>query len=533
MTTLPPCPLPLVDDALRPYIHTRQETLRIRKVLAEHLRAQINRQQQQHQPHQQGAESTTPIAPLTLACAPPELLPEDSLSAFPPPAPPPELTGLRRRYWEAVQAHALAKRRRDALHGELDELRRASHIRAAALPAKPGGCLDTEPHSSFPSSAAAALPDGSSDVQNYIALLHQRRRHAKLQILLDALDRIADAAGDDDAQPNPLQREARQWVKEKLGDAPVPPPEIAGESSSGGGGDAAAIAAAEDAVRNHVLRLKKELLLAKQSLDAETTQRGRAADAGPAAALPVQGSIGKASAVEAQVAALRAARDELIAWIEGELAKMADESLLSVGTAAGATPQRSSEQASSADDDEDDDAPIQDRVEALYARYVSARAALVAAVDAATAAAKDVTPASTLPATAPPDQPQAQPQPQPPTLPPSAVLPFTPALLRAAADERLLAQQTTYLRHRVAAAQQDARASMDRLASESHLVAPGDAEAIGALAWARAASGKAAEADGAVAALLEEGVARVDGARAVLAELEGRRVAFGRVRGEV
>ncbi|GME30977.1 hypothetical protein GTA08_BOTSDO02450 [Neofusicoccum parvum] len=212
---------------------------------------------------------------------------------------------------------------------------------------------------------------------------------------------------------------------------------------------------------------------------------------------------------------------------------MADESLLSVGTAAGATPQRPSEQAGSADDEEDDDAPIQDRVEALYARYVSARAALVAAVDAATAAAKDVTPASTLPATAPPDQPQAQPQPQPPTLPPSAVLPFTPALLRAAADERLLAQQTTYLRHRVAAAQQDARASMDRLASESHLVAPGDAEAIGALAWARAASGRAAEADGAVAALLEEGCARVDGARAVLAELEGRRVAFGRVRGEV
>lgn len=488
MTTLP-CPLPQVDEALRPYIHARQETLRIRKVLAEHLQSQI----QQHV--EQGAESTA-ITSLTLACSPPSLLPETQANA------PPELTGLRKRYWEAVQAHQLAKKRRDALHSELDELQQESHnSRSAVEPRNFPPFTTTAP---FP----AIVPESSSqDTQNYIALLHQRRRHAKLQILLDALDRIADT------QPNPLQRDVRQWVKDKLGDAPVPPLDMS--SGSDGANSAAAISSSEDAAKDEVLRLKKELLLAKQSLDAERDRRAAA------------GGSQAGQSIEAQVVALRAARDELIAWIESELAKLAegDESVLC------ATPprQQHDEAAADARDDESakSDRPVQEQVEALYERYVAARASLVAAADTAAAVAKAASSAPSPPQQHAPSSSAAEPT---QSLPPSAVLPFVPALLQSARDERALVQQSTYLRHRIARAQEEARGTMQRLASESHMVAPG---AESGLAWARKAVEAAGEMEGVVVGRLAAGEANVEGARAILGELEARRRVFGGLRGEV
>lgn len=494
MATLP-CPLPHVDDALRPYIHDRQETLRIRKLLARHVQSQIRRALHQH-----AAESTPSITPLTLAASPPSLLPEDR--------PPSGLTGLRKTYWEAVQAHQLAKNRRDALHSELNELQRESQLRASTPTA-----VSADYQIPFP----AAHPDGVNghDVQNYTSLLHQRRRHAKLQILLDALDRIADT------EPNPLQRDdLRQWVKDQLGDAPIPPPEIAGGNDAASAASTAA-AASENQLKEHVLRLKKELLLAKQSLDAET-DRGAAAPHGE--------SPEGAASVEAQIVALRAARDELIAWIEAELAKMpeGDESMLS---GAGATPQRQREHAER-DGAAESDVPIQDQVEAMYARYVDARASLVAAVDAATTAAKELGPASTLPSAS---ASQAASSAEGKTaeqkkIPPSAVLPFIPTLLQSANDERTLVEQTTYLRHRIAKAQEETRDTIQRLASESHMVAP---DAGSGIAWARAAREAAKESDEAVIEQIRAGEANILGAKAILTELDARREKFAELKGEV
>ncbi|KAH7060519.1 hypothetical protein B0J12DRAFT_736845 [Macrophomina phaseolina] len=499
MTSLP-CPLPQVDRALRPYIHDRHETLRIRKLLAHHVQSQIPRLH-----HQQGVESTLPIVPLTLAASPPSLLPE--LQPASPPPPPPELTGLRKKYWEAVQTHQLAKHRRDALHRELNELHRDSQLRHPAN-AVPVGTPDV------PLAFLPPLPDGGNGhgITTYTSLLHQRRRHAELQILLHALDRIADT------DPHPLQRgDLRQWVKAKLGDAPIPPPEVTG------GGDAASATASEEQVKNHVLRLKKELLLAKQSLDAETDQETAAQRSLPADAVV-------SHSVEAQVLALRDARDELIAWIEGELAKMpeGDESLLS-GT--GATPQRQRDYAEK-DATADFEVPVQEQVEALYDRYVDARAALIDAVDAATAVTKGLSTSSTLPS-GPASQPVGSADAkttEQKKLPPSAVLPFIPALLQFANDERALMQQTMYLRHRVAKAQEEARNTMQRLASESHMVPP-DAES--GIAWAHAARDAARASDEAVTTQIEDGQIRVRGAKEILAELDVRRERFAELKGEV
>ncbi|OJD30919.1 rna-binding protein [Diplodia corticola] len=526
MTTLP-CPLPQVEEALRPYIHTRQETLRIRKTLAQHLQSQMHRTERQH-----GAESATPITSLTLACAPPSLLLEHDQTrsaSAPLPPPPPELTGLRKQYWEAVRAHALAKHRWDALRGELTQLQREAHTARAA--AETGPAADVGPYSSSSSAAPVVGHSGGHqaghDVQNYVALLHQRRRHARLQVLLDALDRAADAEPDDD----PLRRDdLRQWVKDRLGDAPVPPPEIAGGGHSAvGDASASAAAVAADQTKDHVLRLKKELLLAKQDVDAETQRR-------KAVAHESTGGSTLSRGIEAQVRALRAARDELIAWIEGELAKMpeGDESILSNG----GTPQRPDRRddkdaaASGLDDDAES---IQEQVDALYERYVAARTSLVAAVDAATASAKELNAPSTLPGSnqrsGSGDGGEAAGQrSQQLHLPPSAALPFVPALLRCANDERILTQQiATHLRHQIAAAQEEARNTAQRLASESHLVGP-DAESGGA--WARAAKEATRETDEAILERVRAAQANVEGAKDILAELDRRREGFRALRGE-
>ncbi|KAL1651430.1 hypothetical protein SLS58_000770 [Diplodia intermedia] len=467
MTTLP-CPLPQVEEALRPYIQARQETLRIRKTLAQHLQSLMHRTERQH-----GAESTSPITSLTLACAPPLLLPEHDQTrsaSVPAPPPPAELTGLRKQYWEAVQAHALAKRRRDGLHRELNELQREAH--AARAGAQTGPATDFLPSSAAPMVGNSSGSNGNSsrhDIQSYVSLLHQRRRHARLQILLDALDRAADAEPDDD----PLRRDdLRQWIKDRLGDAPVPPPEIAGGGSTAmhDASASAAAAAAADQTKEHVLRLKKELLLAKQNRDAEAQRRAAAVQASTESSALSRG-------VEAQVRALRAARDELIAWIEAELAKMpeGDESILS----GGGTPQRPDRRDDKDTGTDDDADSIQEQVDALYERYVAARTSLVVAADAAAASAKELNAPSTLPG---PNQQlggddgdsvgQKQQQPR---LPPSAALPFIPALLRSANDERVIAQQiATHLRHQIAAAQGEARNTAQRLASEANVAGAKD-----------------------------------------------------------
>ncbi|KAL0257234.1 hypothetical protein SLS55_008044 [Diplodia seriata] len=400
MTTLP-CPLPQVEEALRPYIQARQETLRIRKTLAQHLQSQMHRTERQH-----GAESTSPIT---------------------------------------------------------------------------------------------------------------------LQILLDALDRAADAEPDD----NPLRRDdLRQWVKDRLGDAPVPPPEIAGGGNTAGhDASASAAAAAADQTKEHVLRLKKELLLAKQNRDAEMQRRAAVVQASTESSALSRG-------VEAQVRALRAARDELIAWIEAELAKMpeGDESILS-GSGTPQRPDRRDDKDTGTDDDADS---IQGQVDALYERYVAARTSLVVAADAAAASAKALNAPSTLPGSnqqsGGDDGESVGQKQQQPRLPPSAALPFIPALLRSANDERVIAQQiATHLRHQIAAAQEEARNTAQRLASESHLVGP-DAESGGA--WARAAMEATKETDEAISERVRAGEANVAGAKDILSELDRRKEGFRALRGE-
>ncbi|KAK7527885.1 uncharacterized protein IWZ02DRAFT_139395 [Phyllosticta citriasiana] len=462
-----PCPLPQVQEALSPYIRPRHETLRIRKILAQQFQAQFPATDQL-------------LNPLSIP--------------FPPPHPvdhqlPPEYTGLRKAYFEAVHSNQAAQKRCDDVQSELQELRTLQIITRAQ-----------RNHSE--SNASEERQNGA---QAYAVLIEKRRRQKELQTLLYALDRM------DDTEPNPLRRDLFEWLDEKLGEAPIPPPEI--------GGDPEGISESSNGVQDKAMLLKKEVLAAKKSLDAESAlqaeARRRLADA-------------PSPDVEIQVFALRVARDELIAWIEGELAKLAqleEQNQLSVDDR---TPTKHARHESLDGRGKRGSETIstQDQVQVLYERYVAARSALISVIETVTALSKEIVlPSSTpseknLPMSTPPAEAKEN------RLPPSDVLPYVHTLLRAARDERALLQQTSYVRSLLSQKREEAQRIIHKLASESHLV-PQDTET--ALAWADASRQAAIKSEEEVMQSIEAGAANIEGAKKIVEELDERKLAFERL----
>ncbi|KAK8168619.1 hypothetical protein IWX90DRAFT_104315 [Phyllosticta citrichinensis] len=462
-----PCPLPQVQEALNPYIRPRHETLRIRKVLAEQFQAHFPATDQLLNP------LSAPFPPLQSV--------DHHL--------PPEYTGLRKAYFGAVQSKQRAQKRCDDLQSELQEFRTLQII-AKAQRHNAEGNSSEERH---------------SGAQAYAILIEQRRRQKELQILLNALDAM------DDTEPNSLRRDLFAWLDETLGEAPIPPPEIGGdlESTSNSG----------NGVQDEVMPLKKEVLAAKKSLDAEVAlqadARRRLADA-------------PSPEVEIQVLALRAARDELIAWIEGELAKLAqleEQSQLSVDHRT-PTKHMRHESLEGRGKRGSESIPPQDQVQVLYERYIAARRALVSGVDAATTFSKEIVLPYSIPSATnlPISTPSAEAKEN--QVPQSDVLPYVHTLLRAARDERALLQQTSYVRSLLSQKREEAQRIIQKLASESHLV-PQDAES--ALAWADASREAAMKSEEEVMQSIEAGAANIEGAKKIVEELDKRKLAFERL----
>jgi hypothetical protein len=95
----PPCPIPQVEDALSPYIHTRQETIRIRQSLTEYLKKHLQDEQ--------------PLSHLSLTCPPPSL--KATTTSIPS-------DGLYKQYLEALTAHQRVQDRYAAIKDEIHEL---------------------------------------------------------------------------------------------------------------------------------------------------------------------------------------------------------------------------------------------------------------------------------------------------------------------------------------------------------------------------------------------------------------------------
>lgn len=250
-------PLPQVVKALSPYIRSRHEALRIRRILSIFLAQSM------------GLESPLSVTSLVLPG-------EDILVKRIPP----EVSGLRKNYLKAVQAYVKARDENDRLTQELD---------VGALKA-----MRREQQQ---------IEDGASThVTTYVDLLQARRKYQKLMILQNYLDLLAekDAAQIDYLSINSISNEI----------APVP--EVPSATSLEDN------LASENSTKMLFLRLEKALLHAQSSSEKEKQLLAQALlkeqnettfkKAGPPNA-------------SAQAFALKQTRDEMVHWVEAKLAQ--------------------------------------------------------------------------------------------------------------------------------------------------------------------------------------------------------------------
>lgn len=248
---------------MEPYIRSREEAAFIRRVIALHL------------------ESKLPDASLRppLALVDPPVLPPDE--------PEPVSPGLYRDYIHALSANIKAKQKYEAVKQQL-----------------------------FPISSTTALATSSDSRSNATALLSHRlalakysQKLARLQAVEKHLDELSSLPA---SSPSFFSEEAL------ASDSVIPLPSVPNSVISGVG----LAAAQQDVVRNDLddllNGLERNVLRAKLALKREEEALAHAK------ALSSVKTGSSASDMGARLMALTATRDELIAWIDGELSKVDD-----------------------------------------------------------------------------------------------------------------------------------------------------------------------------------------------------------------
>jgi len=450
------CPLPQVDDALAPYIHTRQETLLIRQALTKHLRGQL---------HDEGGLTHFSLV------APSSSLQADDASSLP--------DGLYSQYLEALNAHRRVQEQYEALKAEIRELQQT--------------------HANRDDNVSS---DGS--IGDHIKLLRQRQQRRKLEIIQDSLTQL------EETDPNATRIDLKAQLKEKLGEPPQPP-NVPIEQNDG-----------NSKIDDLVFRLKKELLNAQSHLDHSNASKAEA-DARTK-------SLPEPSAA-AQINALRAARDELITWIEGELAKIPENE--NEGDVSDTALEHFSPNDNhlGAETIPLTDEEITAQVYSSYDRYVEARKVLIQQVKATSHQA------SSLPASVP-EEPYSRPGTSPSKdtagklsqLQALDTLPYLPTLISSSRTESGLLQQSTHLRRQLVLASEETSRTIQRLAGESYLVSP---SATSMEAWAKAADDAAAKVKGFVEEQVRVGEESVQMAREELQRISRRKEASERLKGDL
>ncbi|EME79028.1 uncharacterized protein MYCFIDRAFT_198912 [Pseudocercospora fijiensis CIRAD86] len=234
------CPFPDVGRSLQPYVKTRQEVAAIRNSLQAKLpNSAIN----------SSLPTSKDIREIT------------------------SVTGVRKAYLRALQAHQAAQARYDSLKAELEELSHASS-----------------------STSDPAADNGSFMTESYIPLMRQREKHRKLKILQATLAKV-DAAGG-----KTIADSFDKVTRRQVGDLPVPPP-------------AAAFAERDAGTESEydLTRLKKAILAVRHQLEEHE-----------AATVQANGVLHGDLNPHADLYALKKAHNELTAWMEQQLAMISD-----------------------------------------------------------------------------------------------------------------------------------------------------------------------------------------------------------------
>lgn len=379
------CPLPKeVAEALQPYIKTRQEV--------EHVR--------------RGLQASFPVSTLDTA--------RKSYSETPEPG---GLTGVRKAYLQALQAHRVAQERYDALKTELEQLSRSEPT--------PGGAQGN---------TTAFL------AESYVPLIRQRERRRKLAIVEKTLAKITAAGGDT------VVESFDKVAKREVGELPHPP------STSG-------YADRELESDYDLTRLKKAILSTKRELEEHEELSAQANGI-------AEGDINP----HADLKALQKTHSELTAWMENQLAMISDVD---------STKDGSSSTYSAAENSAGEEAAFSlSDIENLYKQYLDSRQRLLRVVshqerqDSSpssspdTARRRSTSPTTPTTTTTTLDSDHSLPAPS------ELILPYLTRLTSTKQTSQSLSQQTTHLRRQLTLAETQTQDILTRLADESHLVQP-------------------------------------------------------------
>jgi hypothetical protein len=336
---------------------------------------------------------------------------------------PPGLKDSRIAYLQALRAKAQAEAKQRELQASLDELKNRH--------------LDETP----------TLPQADYDdesTRGYITLLRQRRKLAELYVVQQSLEKLLGAK-----LPN-QHHDPRDHVQDTIGEQPDLPAERLEQISQ------------PDDNQSSIFKLKQEVLEARRRMDRANVARKQATNA-------IRDQLG----LQEQVYALEKARNEIVEWMQGELAKMEEDSVFLED----ASPVKRSAQ---------EDAPIdlesaEARIRASYDRYTAARITLIESygglteprcensetkADGTTKDSAEVEKDTKL------------------TRPITKLLPHLPLLARSAQNERSLLQQAVYLQSQLAASDRELEEALLRLSGESHLLPAGSKDAS---AWSKVA----------------------------------------------
>lgn len=285
------CPLPAVAEALAPYVKSRAEAASTRRKLHAHLDRQLT-----------GHTQT------------PSLLALDRSSHIVSENEPEGLSGVRKAYWRALQAHAAAHAQYESLRAELDLAKQDStHSTSKSLDSK-----------------------AEAKRESYISLLRQREQKRKLKVVENAYSAIVTAGSD---LPTTTIDDA---IEARVGDLPVPPSSHPSEGRN-------------VEMESRVLELKKAIVTAQRA-GQERKSRARAIESSDVS-LPTP---------QAEIAGLQSALQELTVWMEAQLAIIANAEA-AAQSETGAEDQRNS----SKPQDSTSDFNI------LYEEYLEARQRLV------------------------------------------------------------------------------------------------------------------------------------------------------------
>ncbi|KAI9844951.1 MAG: hypothetical protein M1838_001957 [Thelocarpon superellum] len=267
-------PLPEVQDRLAPYVQSRHDTLRIRRVLTVYLNRQLQR------PEGDETDGGSCILPHAENVTVRQI--------------PRELSGLRREYLEALQRQSAAQRQYDALAARP----RASSEDPTWPMKRDGGTQD----------------DATEMLQAYLTLLRQRQKYEKMQSLQDFQETLSRKAP---AQPDFLD------VAEMSKDLPTrpDPADVADHRVVQNLGPASG---EMDEVNARMKQLKMAVLRARHALEHEKAQMARIESMRHR-----HGEEGRDDTEDdpaARMLALARTRDGLVQWVEEELGKANDQS---------------------------------------------------------------------------------------------------------------------------------------------------------------------------------------------------------------